>query len=161
MQMTLQDRDKLLVALRDGSHPQGIHALEHKGHFCCLGVFSVLFYKDVGLDRNPRSDGLIWYRNPEKKTTATVDLHQDFWGRFQCTGHGFSVPEKLLTSRQLDRIKWDGRDEEIPAMSLNDGGLTFSEIADLAEKIIVVIDNYEDRNVVFDPYRSNGTTAAA
>lgn len=157
MQMTLQDRDQLLEALRGGQYPQGMYSLERRGIFCCLGVISALLHQSIGLKRWERKDGLIAYYSTEHVKedgySTAIDLHQRLAEKLNCAKQGFAVPKQFFDEGELVKLNYDevafgGR---VHAISLNDTGFTFTRIAELAEKVIVVIDNYEDRNVVFDP----------
>ncbi len=59
-----------VYALLSGDYEQGYGCLEYNQKFCCLGVASDLFYKEVGLVKGDRF-GFVHYREPENKYMET------------------------------------------------------------------------------------------
>lgn len=114
-------KEQWLQALRSGQYQQATKQLRYHNNFCCLGVLCDLHSKETG-EKNWR--------------TVTV-------------GHKTHDPDLMYSSMVYinmegilpdEVIKWSGlRDPDptinkVPLSKLNDGGMSFDEIAQLIEE---------------------------
>lgn len=156
--MTQEDLDEFVGALEGGKYPQGQHRLRAKAdaweragpigewRYCCLGVLSHLQKDKVGLVEDSQIN-TTYYRLPGDTVQygTNSDLHKVLQRRFNCNEAGFSVPLSELTFKEISLVYKEGTSGAVSAMGLNDGGIPFQRIAELARKSIVVINNYEER----------------
>jgi hypothetical protein len=101
-------KQKWVAALRSGDYGQGHGALRNGERFCCLGVLCELAVQD-GVIPEPALHGL---------TSAYC-------------GESSTLPERVRSWAGLERRNPYVFDDSLA--HLNDGGLVFSEIADLIE----------------------------
>lgn len=113
--MTSEARKLWSSALRSGKYSQGTNYLNKKGSYCCLGVACDLYNKHVApLDIQPC---------PHREDVVLYD------------GQGSGCPEAV--KKWLDITSLGDLTEEEDSRSLaglNDGGMSFAEIADVIDR---------------------------
>lgn len=126
--MNPEVKAKWLEALRSGEYKQARHTLRScNGGFCCLGVLSDVYRKEVGGSWEWAYDDDTAYSivNKNQDDYATVELPN-------CIKHWAEVdacnPQVHLKNLNDDNPGF------ISLAELNDEGKTFNEIADLIEK---------------------------
>lgn len=132
--MTIQ-QDKWIEALKSGDYTQTKLNLRDTEGFCCLGVACDLFIKETGVGRwgDPTSEGIIpfFYPVPEEEswgenlkevevdeTSELPDIVREWIGMRSNDGSYF---------KDTGLLNYDC------LAANNDGGLTFEEIATIAE----------------------------
>jgi hypothetical protein len=126
--MNPEVKAKWLEALRSGEYKQTLYTLRScNGGFCCLGVLSDVYRKEVGGSWQLGHDGddtVYSIVNKNQDDYATVELPNcvsDWAGVEGCN------PEVRLKTN-------DDNFGFVSLATLNDEGKTFNEIADLIEK---------------------------
>lgn len=112
--MKKEIKDKWVEALRSGDYPQTKGCLRNTKGFCCLGVASDLYVKEVG---------------GKWEQTGYRD-------EFQFLGNTAALSEKVrvwLGMSSSSGLFKDG-DKVERLTDLNDNGIMFKEIADIVEK---------------------------
>jgi hypothetical protein len=110
-------KEKWLKALRSGEYKQGQENLHPKdGSFCCLGVLTDIYIKEIGRDWEEDSSCYVF------------------------NGCGGLLPSEVMKWAGLESEEaWDNTlrmsDEEYNSLSvMNDSGRTFEEIAEVIER---------------------------
>lgn len=127
-------KEKWVAALRSGEYQQGLNVLAHRDDegamsYCCLGVLCDLAVKDgVAVDVQSDADGDLTFEGMEALPPSSV-LN---WARLRLENPEVQVPKNhpALADQFLDVRDRKGK---CALTSLNDGGFTFAEIADLIE----------------------------
>lgn len=113
-------KEKWVAALRSGEYEQGHGALNTNDRFCCLGVLCDLAVDD-GVTMAVET---VW--TEEEGAEVRYDGHMDW------------PPNAVLAWADLDTDDPSVPDPETGTLArvsrLNDGGLSFNEIADLIEE---------------------------
>jgi hypothetical protein len=119
--MKQEIKDRWVAALRSGEFKQGRNCLRMDDLFCCLGVLTELYVREVGAEwrevslsgRMTLKDSGVYYIPPAVCAWA---------GMNDSNPHVIKSPE--LNSPEL----------RMPAAYLNDKGMSFAEIADAIER---------------------------
>lgn len=116
---TLTDPQKRWIkALRSGQYKQGKHQLHSGDKFCCLGVACDLFKEELELDtREAEMLGC------EEKCT----VYDSEWTVLP------DVVQEHLDLKTIDGSPTLSEEDTFSLVSLNDGGMSFSQIADRLE----------------------------
>jgi hypothetical protein len=126
--MNPEVKAKWLEALRSGEYKQTRHTLRScTDGFCCLGVLSDIYRKEVGGSWQLGHDGddtVYSIVNKNQDDCATVELPD-------CIKHWAEVD---ACNPQVHLKKEDDSFGFVSLATLNDEGKTFNEIADLIEK---------------------------
>lgn len=128
IQMTREDRDEWVAALRSGKYKQGRKRLMQTGtgEACCLGVLCDL-YTAKGLLGKEAVGNQVRFFDPKNPTDGSaVGLPMLLMKRFKTTS--FVLLPKVDKYSQLSRI--------------NDRGIPFSVIANVIEKYVEIIPSY-------------------
>jgi len=149
MEITLEDLNEWIQALTSGAVTQVTGELHRHGFgMCCLGVLARLHAEKLSLEVRVDEDGAVWYGEGQ------ACLPRKLADAFRVDDVGPVIPQSALTeedaSKLKDRIYYRARYDTrgIHASEMNDGGLSFKRIAELLPYGVVVIDNYQDRNVL-------------
>jgi hypothetical protein len=126
-----QVKDIWVKALRSSDYTQGrlfLHLAETKHtveSFCCLGVLCDLSLKNSSLPiirSLNEDDGIIRY----DRSSEGLPLSVMAWAELK-----FSNPDVTVVDHS---IEWHKESKTTSLAELNDGGASFSEIADIIEK---------------------------
>lgn len=151
MRMNTEVKAKLLTALRSGEYSQTRHTLcsidkDGKSSFCCLGVATDLFLKEIGEEwvKYEEYGNAIGYADSDKYLPEPVRE----WAEMAGSNPRFQIHLPLMTETlyrnsgdRTDYIHvdldngWDNSTYylEMTLASLNDSGFTFEQIADVIE----------------------------
>lgn len=106
-------KKRWLEALRSGEYEQGVFMLYGERKFCCLGVLTDLYLQSVGETWVKTIDG------------ASHHIPGDIDG----TGY---LPDVVIEWAEIWQSNPSAGEKDLSG--LNDGGVSFSEIADLIEE---------------------------
>jgi hypothetical protein len=112
-------------ALRSGEYKQTDNALQDRRGFCCLGVACEVFKEDVGLKVEVPPTGIQKVALYDGETTHLPEKLTDFLGINY---------EGKLSNPVPRKDKQKGLDSYGTLMGANDGGYTFTEIADIIDE---------------------------
>jgi hypothetical protein len=131
MKMNPEVKAQWVAALRSGEYEQGRDALTLEGKYCCLGVLCDLAVKS-GQDVRVKMETLanqIRYDGETDIAPASV---------VNWAGLDSGNPAVRMTAREAFPEKYGSDpgagDFQLSLAELNDGGKTFSEIADIIEE---------------------------
>jgi hypothetical protein len=131
MKLNEQIKAAWLTALRSGDYKQGTGYLCQHGQHCCLGVLSQLAV-EAGAAKAEVDGDRIRYTSPTDPHLGSMAMPPMAVARW-----AFGEQADSLTDYELDdlwRVRKAVSTEVHPYLTtLNDGGSTFAEIADLIE----------------------------
>lgn len=166
MEMTQADLDEFCEALESGRYQQGMGLLKQRlgptrEEFvhCCLGILSELHKDREKISSCETNDGVFSFFVPREDEglfdQSNAELLNIFKRKFNSSEAGFKVHKGDLSKDELlrlDKEEPSGTESEyFSAIELNDAGIPFTRIAELARKHIRVINNYEERIPVTQP----------
>lgn len=154
MQMIEAEAREWVEALESGKYSQVRAVLHDNSGFCCLGV-------KCDLDKD-RLKLRVKIRETDEQKARYYDgslsiLPHSMCHRYNCESTGLHLAYDELPPEYKDKIeearrkaghKSDRSGSRIALAHLNDYGLTFKEIAGLIRQHIVIIDDYDKRNVI-------------
>ena len=129
MQMTQEDRDEWVAALRSGKYQQGRGGLleSRSNTACCLGVLCDLQVAKGVLKKDPTLLKTRFYDPRDEEEGSFAALPLILQERFSCGGGV--------------KVQYEGNSDTL--MTLNDvTGLSFSAIADIIENQVEIIPSY-------------------
>lgn len=128
--MKLSVKEQWLTALRSGNYAQGEAALNQGGKFCCLGVLC-----DIAVKNNVVPDDYV--------TTEHIDKWDEDGNMISVPRVSYFDADMFLPHRVAEwaglgidpevDVPNGGQLERVNLATLNDGGKTFAELADLIE----------------------------
>lgn len=147
MRMNTEVKAKLLTALRSGEYSQTSHTLctidkDGKSSFCCLGVATDIFLKEIGEEwvKYEEWGNTIGYAESDKYLPEPVRE----WADVAASNPIIKIHLPLMTEslyynygERSDSIRVDWEAGEyylnLSLAGLNDSGFTFEQIADVIE----------------------------
>lgn len=119
--MNEEIKGQWLSALRSGEYLQGTGKLnDGEGHYCCLGVLTDLAVKAGVCEWTPKADGILM-------SVADPDGYLESGVLSEKVAEWAGMPGNVV-----GRMILEGGERWLT--TLNDDGMTFSEIADLIER---------------------------
>ena len=122
--MNKEQCKRWIEALRSGKLMQGKYVLRKGNEFCCLGVAAELSGELVDVSEEGPTEYGVWNETEDVYNMATYTFHPDFDGNGEPKCH------------ELKR-KWSEEHGEDNLADMNDGGMSFSQIADVIEQDIL------------------------
>jgi hypothetical protein len=129
--MTQEQREnvkKLIAALRSDKYQQGQDYLRAEDRFCCLGVA-----EDVRGCRWTHNSGNVFSIMEEPSNISALSKKGTrYYGFCSCVGN-FDIDENMPHYNDILSVNNNVYVEKCDLVTLNDGKLSFSQIADVIE----------------------------